>query len=92
MKKLLTEGDLQQQNRSKKENKNFAKSNHTSYNLWSTILETDRNQEEKLGAVQRNTERKIVGIRWEPKISNEKLKKITEGRYIGYIQKKLKLS
>ncbi len=51
-----------------------------------------RNQEKKLGAVQRKIERKIVGIRWEQKISNEKPKEITDGRDIGYITKKLKLS
>ncbi len=33
-----------------------------------------RNQEQKLWAVQRNIERKIAGIRWEQKISNEKVK------------------
>ncbi len=51
-----------------------------------------RNQEEKLGVVQRNIEGKIAAIGWEQKISNEKLKEITEGRDIGYITKKLKLS
>ncbi len=39
-----------------------------------------RSKEEKLGTVQRNTERKIAGIRWEQKINNEKLKVVTEGK------------
>ncbi len=42
--------------------------------------------------VQRNIERKIAGIRWEQKISNKKLKEITEGRDVGYITKKFKLN
>ncbi len=38
-----------------------------------------------------NTERKIVGIRWEQKVNNKRLREITRGRFLGYTIRKLKM-
>ncbi len=93
MKKLLEpEGDLQQENRIKKEKKILQGTTTPAITYGAQTWALTRNQEEKLGAVQRNIGRKKnCWNKMRKKISNEKLKEITEGRDMGYITKKLKL-
>ncbi len=65
------EGDLQQQNRSKKEKKILQRTTIPAMTYGAQTWALTRNQEEKLRMVQRNIERKIAGIKWEQKIRNE---------------------